>query len=104
MDEPRFDIWMCDPYRWDPEDGPYVGYSLHYANQTIKGVTTILLQTEYWDVAVVEAGSQPFVKSDDGNVEKSNRLYMIAHCMQAIKRPPGEPKSLAELLRKVTDK
>jgi hypothetical protein len=83
-DEPKFDIWMRDPYRWEPKDGPYVGYDLNYANQTIQDVTETLLLTGYWDVAIVEAGKQPFVKGLDGIWVKAEELYMICAVSSAL--------------------
>lgn len=93
----KFDIWMRDPYRWEPEDGPYVGYALHYANQTISDVTQILLATGYWDVVIVAAGKPPFLQNSEGLWRKSDELYMIAQCLQPLTVPPGAAKSLAEL-------
>jgi hypothetical protein len=98
-DDSKFDIWMRDPYRWESEDGPYVGYALHYADQTISDVTQTLLLTGYWEVAIVTAGKQPFVKDAEGRWQKAEELYMIAQCLQPLTAPPGAPKSLAELFQ-----
>lgn len=102
-DEFKFDIWMRDPDRWEIPDGPYVGYCLHYANQSIADVTETLLLTAHWDVAVVTAGKQPFVKRADGTWEKSDDLHMIAQCLRPLKILPGGPKSLAELFGRANE-
>jgi len=99
----RFDIWMRDPYRWEPEDGPWIGYGLHYSDQTLSEVTETLHLTAYWDVAIVEAGKQPFLQDSEGRWKRSDDVYMVAQCFQQLAVTPGSPKSLADLFQQTSN-